>query len=76
MNTSNKNTRQDKIVKAMRTSRGRFFGLTTTQGSSVNARYVGESPSYVNVYDRNSNENRKIAKSSLAGLRLGSTVIL
>ena len=76
MNTSNKNTRQDKIVKAMRTSRGRFFGLTTTQGSSVNARFVSESPSYINVYDRNSNENRKIAKSSLAGLRLGATVIL
>lgn len=74
MNTSN-NTRQNQIVNAMRSSRGRFFGLTTTQGSSVNGRFVSESPKYINVYDRHNNEHRKIAKSSLASLRLGSTVI-
>jgi hypothetical protein len=74
MNTSN-NTRQNQIVNAMRSSRGRFFGLTTTQGSSVNGRFVSESAKYINVYDRHNNEHRKIAKSSLASLRLGSTVI-
>jgi hypothetical protein len=74
MNTSN-NTRQNQIVNAMRSSRGRFFGLTTTQGASVNGRFVSESAKYINVYDRHNNEHRKIAKSSLASLRLGSTVI-
>jgi hypothetical protein len=74
MNKSN-NTRQNQIVNAMRSSRGRFFGLTTTQGSSVNGRFVSESPKYIIVYDRHNNEQRKIAKSSLANLRLGSTVI-
>jgi|APGre2960657404_1045060.scaffolds.fasta_scaffold136693_2 hypothetical protein len=74
MNTSN-NTRQNQIVNAMRSSGGRFFGLTTTQGASVNGRFVSESAKYINVYDRHNNEHRKIAKSSLASLRLGSTVI-
>jgi hypothetical protein len=74
MNTSN-NTRQNQIVNAMRSSRGRFFGLTTTQGASVNGRFVSESAKYINIYDRHNNEHRKIAKSSLASLRLGSTVI-
>ena len=74
MNTSN-NTRQNQIVNAMRSSGGRFFGLTTTQGTSVNGRFVSESAKYINVYDRHNNEHRKIAKSSLASLRLGSTVI-
>jgi len=75
MNTANQNTRQDSILNAMRSSKGCFFGLTTTQGSSVNARFVSESPRYINVYDRHNNGHRKIAKTSLAGLRLGSTVI-
>jgi hypothetical protein len=76
MNTANQNTRQDNIMNALRSSKGRFFGLTTTQGSSVNARFVSESSRYINVYDRHNNEQRKIAKTSLAGLRLGSTVIV
>jgi hypothetical protein len=75
MNTANQNTRQDNILNAMRSSKGRFFGLTTTQGSSVNARFVSESARYINIYDRHNNENRKIAKTSLAVLNLDSKVI-
>jgi hypothetical protein len=68
-------TKQNKIVNAMRVSAGRFFGLTTTQGNAVNARFVSETPSYVRVYDRNRETELLIAKKSLAGFRLGRTVI-
>lgn len=69
------NTRTNNIVSAMRSSRGRFFGLTTTQGNSVNGRFVSETPKYVRVYDRNRDENLTLAKSSLAAYREGSNVI-
>jgi hypothetical protein len=71
MNTTN----QNKIVKAMRNSRGRFFGLTTKTGDSINAQFVSESPSYVTVYDRNRYTNRKLAKTSLAGLSMGTVQV-
>lgn len=71
----NTRTNQNKIVSVMRSSRGRFFGLTTTQGNQVNARFVNETPRYVRVYDRNSDRNLTIAKASLAGIRYGKTVI-
>lgn len=68
MNTTN----QNKIVKAMRNSRGRFFGLTTKSGDSINAQFVSETPNYVTIYDRNRYAQRKLAKSSLSGLAMGS----
>lgn len=71
----NTRTNQNKIVNAMRSSRGRFFGLTTIQGNQVNARFVSDTPSYVRVYDRNREATLTIAKSSLAGIRCGSTVV-
>ena len=63
-------TKQNKIMKAIRTSKGRFFGLYTKAGESLNAQFVSESPSYVTVYDRNAGNTRKFAKTSLNGLRL------
>jgi hypothetical protein len=75
MQDMNTRTNQNKIVSVMRSSRGRFFGLTTTQGNQVNARFVNETPRYVRVYDRNSDRNLTIAKASLAGIRYGKTVI-
>jgi len=60
---------QNKIMKAIRSTKGRFFGLYTKHGSSINAQFVSESPSYVVVYDRNNKENKKLAKSSISGLR-------
>lgn len=59
----------------MRSSRGRFFGLTTTQGNQVNARFINETPRYVRVYDRNKDITLTIAKTSLAGLRMGKREI-
>jgi hypothetical protein len=66
-----KTRNQDKIVSVIRNSRGRFFGLRTKNGDSINAQLVSESPNYVTVYDRNRYETRKLAKSSLSGVSLG-----
>ena len=63
-------TQQNKIMKAIRTSKGRFFGLYTKAGEAVNAQFVSESPLYVTVYDRNAKNTRKFAKASLKGLSL------
>ena len=63
-------TQQNKIMKAIRTSKGRFFGLYTKAGEALNAQFVSESPSYVIVYDRNAKNKRKLAKTSLYGLKL------
>ena len=63
-------TQQNKIMKAIRSSKGRFFGLYTKAGESINAQFISESPSYVTVFDRNNRVNRKFAKTSLSALRL------
>jgi len=65
------NTKQNKIVKAILGSKGRFFGLYTKTGEAINAQFSKETPSYITVYDRNHNRYRKLAKTSLTGLRLG-----
>ena len=63
-------TKQNKIMTAIRSSKGRFFGLYTKSGEAINAQFVTESPQYVTVYDRNSKSKRKLAKTSLYGLNL------
>lgn len=60
--------RNTAIMNAVRGTKGRFFGLYTKQGESLNAQYLGESDSYINVYDRNNRRKRKIAKASLSGI--------
>jgi hypothetical protein len=65
----------NRIVKAINASRGRFFGLTTRQGETLNAQFVRETPQYVVVRDRNSRQVRKFAKSSLQKLSMGVTQI-
>ena len=57
-------------MKAIRNTRGRFFGLYTTQGESLNAQLMGETDNYVQVYDRNAGADRKLAKTSICGVRL------
>lgn len=74
-----KNATLNQIMGAIRQSKGRFFGLYTKQGESINARFVNESPSYVSIYDRNNGLQRKLAKSSVIGVRIsersvGSTI--
>jgi len=63
-------TTLNQIMGAIRQSKGRFFGLYTKQGESINARFINESPSYVSVYDRNNGSERKLAKSSVVGVRI------
>lgn len=65
----------NQIVKAISASRGRFFGLTTRQGETINAQFVRETPRYVVVRDRNAQETRKFAKTSLRKLSMGATQI-
>ncbi len=64
-----------RIARAMTRNEGRIFGLTTTSGTELNARFVYESPSYVTVYDNNARRERKLHKTSLARFRSGTTVI-
>jgi hypothetical protein len=58
-------------LNAIRQSKGRFFGLYTTQGDVMNARFVNETDEYINVYDRNRHTDRKLAKSSIQSVTLG-----
>jgi|TARA_R100000458_G_scaffold57840_2_gene64707 hypothetical protein len=59
-----------RVMRAIRNSKGRFFGLYTSQGESVNAQLMGETENYVKVYDRNAGVDRKFAKTSICGVRL------
>lgn len=68
-------TKQNKIMKAIRNSKGRFFGLYTKAGESLNAQFVAESPQYVTVYDRNAKNKRKFAKTSINALKLKGELI-
>jgi len=61
-----------RVVKAIRNSKGRFFGLYTAQGESLNAQLMSETANYVNVYDRNANSRRKLAKTSICGVRIAA----
>lgn len=57
-------------VEVMENSGGRFFGLHTKAGV-YNARFMGSSPEYVTVYDRNAKRSIKIKKSSITKVNLG-----
>jgi len=71
----NKMNKINRIVKAISESKGRFFGLTTRQGETLNAQFVRETPKYVVVRDRNASVMRKFAKTSLKKLSMGKTQI-
>ena len=70
---SNKN--QNNIVKAMANSKGRFFGLTTKAGERINAQFVDVTPSTVVIYDRNRFLHRRLNKTSLKRLKMGSVQV-
>ena len=65
----------NRIVNTMKKSGGRFFGLRTKSGNSYNAQFVKETPNYVVIHYRNAQQQRKFAKTSLAGLNMGETRI-
>ena len=71
MNTEN----QNKIVNVMKNSKGRFFGLTVKNGSRINAQFVHETPNSVVIYDRNQFTRRRLMKTSLVSINLGSKKI-
>ena len=66
---------QQNIMRTIKNTKGRFFGLYTKGGEALNAQYVDDTPSYVTVYDRNASTTRKLATRSLAGVYFqGSSV--
>ena len=66
------NNTQRSALSAIRASKGRFFGLYTTQGETINSQFISESPFYINVYDRNDGYRvRRLAKSSIKSVTLG-----
>ena len=62
---------QEKKISVLENSRGRFVGIQTAKGASMNARYVGSSENYVTVFDRNSKSNVKMAKTSVVSVTYG-----
>jgi len=73
-NTTTSNQRRsstlNETVSALRGSRGRYFGLDTVQGETLNARFVGETNCYMTVYDRNADQFRSFSKKSIAKVRI------
>lgn len=62
------NQKQKSALKAMRETKGRFFGLSTVQGSVINAKFLGETDNYVTIYDNNNRTHRKLAKTSISSV--------
>lgn len=63
----NKLTRsQVSLVNKVRNTKGRFFGLHTTQGEVINAQLLSETDNYITIFDRNGKYNRRLAKTSLS----------
>ena len=60
------------LLKAIRNSKGRFFGLYTKQGEVLNAQLQSETDQTIVVYDRNFNRTRRLAKTSVSGVRIAS----
>ena len=73
-NTSKPNQKRQssltETVSALRSSRGRYFGLDTVQGETINARFVGETNCYMTVYDRNADQFRSFSKKSISKVRI------
>ena len=59
------NKNQIGALNAIRNSKGRFFGRYTTQGAVFNAQFLGETDSYIRIFDRNQKLDRTVAKSSV-----------
>jgi hypothetical protein len=67
------NRKQKTALNVIRGTRGRFFGLKTTQGETLNAQFRGETESYIQIFDRNNGNHSSISqKLALTRFRLGS----
>jgi len=62
-----KNTNTNRVINAITNTAGRFFGLVTTN-EIINARFVSETPQMIIVHDRNTDEVRKFAKTSVVSV--------
>jgi len=62
------NRKQTLALNTIRATKGRFFGLRTTQGEVINAQLLGETSNYITIFDRNGRYNRRLAKTSLASV--------
>jgi hypothetical protein len=65
------NRKQKTALNVIRGTRGRFFGLKTTQGETLNAQFRGETESYIQIFDRNNGNVRRFAKTSLDKVSFG-----
>ena len=72
---SNTNTINSKMLNAIRETKGRFFGIYTKQGEVINAQFSNESSNYIQIYDRNQKTRRRLAKTSLLGVRISDQTI-
>jgi hypothetical protein len=61
---------QKVLVQAMKSSKGRFFGLYLKNGDCINAQFRSETPKTVVVYDRNRKTTQRVYKESIAGLNM------
>tara|TARA_Y100000114_G_scaffold151541_1_gene168420 strand:- start:13922 stop:14146 length:225 start_codon:yes stop_codon:yes gene_type:complete len=71
MNTTS-NKRLDKTLSNMK---GRFFGLVTKQGETINAQLASCSNEYITVLDRNAGVHRKFSKASIGSLSVGGKTL-
>lgn len=58
-------------INVIEKSRGRYFGLSTKQGGTMNARFIGSTDKYIRVYDRNDKREVKLAKASVDTVNYG-----
>ena len=65
------NKKQKTVLNTIRGTRGRFFGLLTTQGETLNAQFRGETNSYIEIFDRKNGVNRRLAKTSIDKVSFG-----
>jgi hypothetical protein len=62
-----KTTNTNRVINAITNTAGRFFGLET-KNEIINARFVSETPQMIIVHDRNTDEVRKFAKTSVVAV--------
>lgn len=56
------------IENTIKSTKGRFFTLSTKQGERFNAQARSMTKCYVTVFDRNKNRLRRLAKTSVVGV--------
>jgi len=58
----------ENIETTLKSTKGRFFTLSTKQGEKFNAQARKMTNHYITVFDRNKNRLRKLAKTSVIGV--------